>query len=75
MEFNPPPKDLVCTQCQGEVYQRADDSKESIQVRLDVYGRQTAPLIAYYENKGLIRKIDGNKGPSQVQEAIFLALG
>ena len=57
--FNPPKKDDVCDQCGGELYQREDDQEATIRARLQVYEEQTAPLIAYYRNKGLLRTIDG----------------
>jgi adenylate kinase len=57
--FNPPKKDRVCDKCGGELYQRDDDQEATIRARLQVYEEQTAPLIAYYRNKGLLRTIDG----------------
>jgi adenylate kinase len=53
----PPKKEGVCDLDGGEVYQRADDSEATILNRLEVYETQTAPLIAYYQKKGLIRDI------------------
>jgi adenylate kinase len=49
----------VCDACGGEVYQRADDTVETVTNRLDVYERNTQPLIEYYRDKGLLRTIDG----------------
>jgi adenylate kinase len=57
--FNPPKKDGICDKCGGELYQRDDDQEATIRARLQVYEEQTAPLIAYYRNKGLLRTIDG----------------
>jgi adenylate kinase len=57
--FNPPKKDRICDKCGGELYQRDDDQEATIRARLQVYEEQTAPLIAYYRNKGLLRTIDG----------------
>ena len=57
--FNPPKKDGICDQCGGELYQRDDDQEATIRARLQVYEEQTAPLIAYYREKGLLRAIDG----------------
>jgi adenylate kinase len=51
----------VCDQCGGEVYQRADDSVETVTNRLDVYERNTQPLIEYYREKGLLRTVDGDR--------------
>jgi adenylate kinase len=52
-----PEKAGVCDSDGGELYQRADDSEATILNRLEVYGKQTAPLIAYYQRQGLIRDI------------------
>jgi len=57
--FDLPAKEGVCDRCGGELYQRDDDQEEIIRARLQVYEEQTAPLIAYYRGKGLLRAIDG----------------
>ena len=57
--FNPPTKEGICDTCGGELYQRDDDQKETIRARLQVYEEQTAPLITYYRERGLLRTIDG----------------
>lgn len=58
MESHPPKQTGVCDQCGGELYQRSDDSEETILNRLEVYKKQTAPLIEYYEEKSLLRDVD-----------------
>jgi adenylate kinase len=58
VESHPPEKEGVCDKCGGELYQRSDDSEETILNRLDVYRKKTAPLIEYYKGKGLLRNID-----------------
>ncbi|MBN2738025.1 MAG: adenylate kinase [Spirochaetales bacterium] len=50
----------ICDKCGGELYTRSDDQAEAITKRLDVYGEQTAPLIAYYEKKGNMVNIDAS---------------
>ena len=55
-----------CSRCGGELYQRKDDNPETVQSRLDVYNAQTAPLIAYYEKKGLLFNVVGNTTPEDV---------
>ncbi|MDR1313372.1 MAG: adenylate kinase [Deltaproteobacteria bacterium] len=72
--FNPPPAGMVCPKCSGDIYQRADDSSEAVLNRLQVYARQTGPLIGYYDAKGLIRRVDGSKSPQEVEAAIFASL-
>ena len=62
--------DAPCEKCGGELYQRADDTEETIVNRLNVYTAQTQPLIDYYTEKGLIRAIDGDASVEQVQKAV-----
>lgn len=57
--FNRPKKEGICDACGSELYQRADDSEATIRERLEVYNSQTAPLIDYYDRKGLLRKVEG----------------
>ena len=60
----------VCDNCGGELYQRDDDKPESVKKRLDVYKKQTAPLIDYYKEKELLADIDANSPIEQVDEII-----
>ncbi len=59
IESKPPQKDGVCDECEGELYQRSDDSVDVVGTRLDVYEENTAPLKSYYEKKGLVENVDG----------------
>ncbi len=59
VHFSAPQKEGVCDKCGGELYQRDDDQEETIKKRLDVYDSQTAPLIDYYSNKGILTRVDG----------------
>ncbi|MEO0070715.1 MAG: adenylate kinase [candidate division WOR-3 bacterium] len=68
--FSPPKKEGVCDNCEGELYQRDDDREETIRQRLDVYKKQTAPLIEYYERQGKLHKIDGALGRDRVFELL-----
>ncbi len=73
---NMPPKvEGVCDSCGGEVYQRADDTEETVKNRFKVYQDQTSPLIAYYEESGNILHIEGVGGPDAVFAAIVNAVG
>lgn len=56
----------ACDSCGGEVYLRDDDSLETVTNRLDVYDKNTAPLIEYYRGKGLLRSIDGDRSVDEV---------
>jgi len=56
----PPARPGVCDRCGGPLEQRADDRPETIAQRLRVYQTQTAPLLAYYRTRGVLRAVDGN---------------
>lgn len=64
----PPKKEGVCDFCGGKLNQRPDDSRETILKRLDVFQKQTAGLIAYYEKRGLLQRIDSS-GPRDATAA------
>lgn len=72
---NPPMEEGICDECGGELYQRADDSEETIKNRLDVYVAQSSPLIEYYEAKGLLLSIDGDQSINNVLTDIGRGLG
>ena len=73
---NMPPKvEGVCDDCGGEVYQRADDCEETVKNRLKVYADQTAPLVDYYKNAGILKVINGNQEMDKVFAEICKALG
>jgi adenylate kinase len=57
--FNKPKQEGVCDKCGSELYQRDDDQEATIRERLSVYNTQTAPLIDFYEKKGLLRRVKG----------------
>ena len=64
----------VCDKCGGELYQRGDDTIETVSNRLDVYAAQTAPLIDYFKSKGIMSSIDGSKSMEDVLADIRTAL-
>ncbi|WP_123042111.1 adenylate kinase [Cohnella candidum] len=64
--FNPPKQEGICDKCGGELYQRSDDTEEKVGTRLDEYTSKTAPLLAYYGDKGLLREVDGEKDIDEV---------
>lgn len=57
--FNPPAVPGICDRCGGELYQRSDDTEETVRERLDVYTKQTAPVLEYYRERGLLKEING----------------
>ena len=63
-----------CDQCGGELYQRDDDAEGTVGRRLDVYQTQTAPLLDYYRNRGLLVRVAGEGPVDRVAEAIRKAV-
>ena len=59
-----------CARCGGELYQRKDDNPETVQSRLEVYSAQTAPLIQYYTEKGILFNVVSDSTPEAVYEKI-----
>jgi adenylate kinase len=60
--FDPPTREGVCDACGGELFQRDDDREETIRHRLEVYQEQTAPLISFYSDEGILRGVQAT-GP------------
>ena len=56
----------VCDRCRGKLFQRDDDRPESIKVRLVAYERSTAPLIAFYQDLGLLLSVDAGGSPEEI---------
>ncbi len=72
--FDPPNNAGICNKCNGELYQRDDDQEDTILARLDVYDRQTAPLLALYRKHGLLREVDGTGSQDQVFARLLAAI-
>ncbi len=70
VEFDPPKCEGICDQDGSRLIQRDDDREETIRRRLEVYARQTAPLVQYYEDAGLLRRFDGTRSPEEVHDHI-----
>jgi adenylate kinase len=70
VEFDPPKREGICDQDGSRLIQRDDDMQETIRRRLEVYARQTAPLIDYYDEAGLLRRFDGTRTPDEVHDHI-----
>jgi adenylate kinase len=73
LRFSPPSTEGACDKCGGELYQRADDSAEVVEKRLAVYREQTLPLVEFYERRGLLARIDGNRPREEVSVALIRA--
>lgn len=74
IEFNPPKQPGKCDLCTGELYQRSDDSEETVANRLVVYAQQTEPLVTYYLHRGLLKTINGNQSLQEVFDDICQSL-
>jgi adenylate kinase len=57
--FDPPRNVGMCNKCNGELYQRDDDAEDTVKMRLEVYDTQTRPLLTYYQDQGLLKRIEG----------------
>jgi len=75
LAFHPPKVHSVCDTCEGELYQREDDRADTVDHRLQVYYRQTAPLQEFYRSRGLLIQIDGEQPIELVREAVMQAIG
>lgn len=75
IKFNSPKVENICDICGGELYQRKDDTIETVTKRIEVYLDQTKPLIDYYENKGILKTINGEQSIDNVFSDIVKALG
>jgi adenylate kinase len=70
VEFDPPKREGVCDQDGSRLIQREDDEPEVVRNRLRVYHRKTKPVIGYYDEQGLLRRIDGTRDPTDVHDHI-----
>jgi adenylate kinase len=69
-EYDPPKRDGVCDQDGSKLIQRDDDKPEVVANRLKVYHELTSPLVDFYDERGLLRRIDGTRTPAQVHDHI-----
>jgi adenylate kinase len=74
VEFDPPKNEGICDQDGSRLVQRDDDKPETIRKRLSVYHEQTAPLVDWYEERGLLRRFDGARTPDEVHGRIRATL-
>ena len=71
VQFNPPKKDGQCDHCLGELYQRADDSADTVLNRLKVYHELTAPITEFYRKLGILEVVEGNRAMEEVQKELM----
>lgn len=69
LQFNPPPAEIA-----DRLVHRKDDTEEACRARLDAYHAQTAPLVPFYDEQGLLKRVDGVGSPDEVTERIVAAL-
>ena len=74
VEFDPPKHEGVCDQDGSRLVQRDDDKPETVRKRLKTYHEMTEPLIDYYEERGLLRRFDGSRSPTEVHDHIRATL-
>jgi adenylate kinase len=70
VDYDPPKREGVCDQDGSRLIQRDDDKDDVVRNRLKVYHDQTEPLVDYYEDQGLMRRIDGTRSPAEVHDHI-----
>ena len=66
IEYDPPRREGRCDKCGEALVQRTDDKPETVEARLKVFDQQTSPLVAYYQKRGLLRRVDATAGIDQV---------
>ncbi len=71
LEFAPPKNTTGCDRCGGALMQRSDDQRETVEARLAVYERQTAPLIAYYRERGILSDLEGEGTIEEVNRRLI----
>jgi adenylate kinase len=70
VDFDRPKREAVCDQDGSRLIQREDDKPEVIENRLKTYHEKTKPLIGYYDERGLLRRIDGTRDPTEVHDHV-----
>lgn len=74
INFNPPKEAGVCDLDGGELFQREDDTEETVAKRIEVYQNQTEPLISFYKEKGILSDVNGTQPIEKVSKDIMKAL-
>ena len=71
----PPKQDGICDNCGGKLVQRKDDAPETVKTRLEVYHRETAPLIDFYKERGVLKRVETQPTVEENTKAMLRALG
>lgn len=72
--YHPSKVEGYCDKCGGDLYQRKDDTEESLSVRLEEYSSQTAPVLEYYDAAGIVNHIDAGQSIDKVWADVLTAL-
>jgi len=75
LSFEPPARPGICDKCSGELYQREDDREEIITARLEVYSKETEPLLAFYRERSALVEVEGIGSTDQVFRRVVASLG
>ncbi len=75
VRFSQTKREGICDACGGETYQRDDDREDTVRRRLDVYADQTAPLVQFYEGRGLLRRVAGTGDIAEISSRMARSLG
>ena len=71
---SPPKNENVCDQCDGELYQRPDDTSDAVRQRIQVFAKQTEPLVEYYTANGILVEIDAEQDITEVKQSLVAAV-
>ncbi len=74
VSFNPPQKENICDKCSTGLVTRNDDTESTVRARLNVFHEQTAPVVSFYKDLGVLTVINGEQSPEQVTKDTFAAL-
>jgi len=75
VQFSPSRGDAVCDACGAPTYQRDDDREETVRRRLQVYTTETEPLVSFYQERGLLRRVPGTGTVAEIAQRVARALG
>ena len=74
VDFDPPKHEGVCDQDGSELTQREDDQEDVVRERLATYHEKTAPLVQFYDDRGILKRFDGSRSPTEVHDHIRATL-
>jgi adenylate kinase len=74
IQFSPPKKDGICDKCGGGLYQRVDDREDKVRYRIEVYLKETEPVLNFYKAKGLLKVINGVGTENEINQKIVSVL-